>query len=665
MTRTLSLCAAALGMLLYANCATAQVPRVPAPQVQSLTIQGDWGYPCALDWRCGMLPEERWQPLEVVAWVGTRRFVGGFLDEDAARGPFEVVVQVPPQQRGAMVLLEVLAQSPEGHTARFRSLQDSAGRLLDEAGPDGRVGGTGRRPNQVTVLSTALVGLLQDGNGGEWRMGEARLLELLHQVDPRRLMRHAQVFHGVNMGLLPGTGAVDPNALIASTQAVEAFLVDVPEEDLAFAYDSFHTGGQTAFQEVDLGAMDMTMLPPASAGTIAFGRRAGVRLRMNDEWSTDGFSGSAIDTGRVGGVGALFLPNTDSFPRSARVVRPGNASQEFERIAFDCPGSGRVQALRVTARSPGMFRRMAIAGGLEFVEYAESRSHEYRLDVGVDPACAAGLPGYEYEPGYYLAHPTRAVGRARDALAVSGSVVALQLLNPDVELGREDTQFIAGTVDLATGSVDAPGYADSALVAVDADGMLRLEMETLPGSLREGVVDVRIERVRGDGLGAEEWMVSSRLRASTDDHLRAHVTPAVRRAVALALTPQHLEGTWGSGIDLSLPEAVDVATVEFKAVSGEGLAVGSDGVPVPFSWRIEDGDVLASTFALASNPEALLPACPAGADDCNEVQRRVWDPLRRATRGPTERLYVIEEFWRDAGGGLQRESRQLNFYDAY
>ncbi|TXK64570.1 hypothetical protein [Alkalisalibacterium limincola] len=454
MARTLAPLLAALLLLcpasLSAQFGEGRMPRGQAATTEVLTIGGTWGFPCALNWRCSAWSEEQWEALEVVAWVGPDRFEGEFLPDSNFFGGFEVSVQVPPARRGELVLVEVLAASPEGHTARFQSLQGTAARLLEEAGPGGRIGNSEHRPNNVTVLTTALVGLLEEANAGQWRMPEPRLLALLHEVDPNRLLRHAQVFQGINLGIMPGAGSVDPNALIASTDAVEAYLAGVPGQLLEDAYSSLDWGGATAFQEIDFLGLDKTMVPASAPGTVSFGRRDGVRMRMIDDWSEDGFVGSVMDTGATGRVSAMFLPNIDSYPRSARVVRPGHPSFEFEDIHVDCPGVGPVQVLRISARMPSMFRRMAMLAGLEFVEFTESRTLAYRLPVNVDPACRDALPSGEVRRHYYAAHPALQLPRGRMGPVLHAGPVAMQLLNPDPVLGDEDAQFIAGTVDFST-----------------------------------------------------------------------------------------------------------------------------------------------------------------------------------------------------------------------
>lgn len=629
--------------------------QLPQPQTQALTFEGAWGFPCARDYFCGT-PATQWVPLEVAAWVGDEKFVGEastpYMIYD-----FEVTVQVPPSRRGDLVMLEVLAQAPEGHTARFQSLQGMAGELLAEAGPGGRLGYAAHRTTRMSVLTTALVGLLQEANGGDWRMERTRLLELVRRVDPEQLVRHGQVFGGIVRGWLPGAGELDPNALILSSQAVEAYLAGVADPTLQLSHDDYQPPSQEAW--------DRTLVAGAPPGTVPFGRREGVRLRMNDAWATGVWSGSIMDTGRSVDVGGFVGIGTDHHrPFQGRVVRPGEPSRVEQRIRFDCPGVGEVDALRVTGRRPLGYSMLAMVGGVEFGLYGDWHQHHYRLPGGIDPSCLDAVPEPPPRLLYYVAHRPQGFARARLAAMRQGGVLALQWPNPDADYENAVTQFTAGTIDLANATVTAPGYAADAVVDVSPDGMLMVTVDTLPGSVLDGQVELRMERVRSDGLGAEEWMLSTRVSGTVDDHIRAYATPVVGVDTRLALQPDALEGTWRSGVELSRFGTVEASTVDIDAISGQGVAQAPGGEPVPFSWRLDEGSVVASTFVLDSEPDELRAVCPPGALDCREVLRRVWEPLRMSTRSSGRRLYVIEDSWRDDGDGLWREVRQLNFYDA-
>ncbi|TXK64571.1 hypothetical protein [Alkalisalibacterium limincola] len=509
----LALAVALLPVVALAQAPEPRMPRAPAALPQALVIEGWWGYPC-LTTTPNCFPDAAvdWVPLEVAAWVGDEKFIGGFTSFEGDRSEFEVAVQVPPLQRGDMVMLEVTAQAPEGHVARFTSLQDVAYRLQAAADADGRVALGNRRPNMLTILSTALVGLLEEANGGDWRMDEQQFQRLLRQVDPARLMRHALAFQGLVSGALPGAGTVDPNALVASTDAVEAYLADVPEEVLQAVFEQFQTWGSSAYQPIDFEGLDLTLAPGASPGTIAFGRRAGVRMRLRDEWEEQGGFSTVIDTGLVRGLTTFFELHIDSLQRAARVVRPGQPSFESQRITYECAGQGEVQALRITGRNPFMFRRMAMAGALEFVEYTELNDLGYRAIEGDVVPCVETLPVFEAVRHYAVAYPPR--GLARAPVAVPRGPVALQMLNPDPDPMEEDSQFIAGTIDLSTGAVDAPGYASGGTVALGPGAQVSLAVDTLPGSLIDGRVVMRLEGLRDDGLGAAEWGVSSRVEDS-------------------------------------------------------------------------------------------------------------------------------------------------------
>lgn len=652
-------------LVLASTLASAQyMPRQPTPAPQVITIEGSWGYPClSAHTDCPADAEVDWVPLEVAAWRGGERFTGSFSSDGSSDFTFEVPVQVAPQQRGDLVMLELAAQAPEGHTARFTQIVDVAHRLQAQATSEGRVLRNDTRPRMLSIMTTALTGLLTEANGGDWRMDEARLHELLSQTDPTRVMRHALAFQALVSGTLPGAGSVDPNALVASSVAVEAYLADVPEETLAMVFNQFQTRGRSAYQAIDFAALDLTLVSAAAPGTIAFGRRDGFRLRLRDAWDEQWGGSTLIDTGMTRGLTTLFMIHIDSYPRAARVVRPGQPSFESQHFSYDCPGLGEVEAIRVTARNPDMLRRMAVTAGFEFVEFSEQHLLSYQPLVGDDVLpCAEDLPVFEYVRSYRLAYPLNA--RGRSFVSLFGGPVALQLLNPDPDVLQEDSQFIAGTLDLATGAVDAPGYAGTGAVSRDPSGLVLLEVEALSGTLREGVVQMRVEGVRGDGMGAQEWVVSSRVTASLDDHARGHVTPAVALDAGFALGTALLEGTWRSGSDVSRPGAVDAMTMSFNAVSGQGVQQAPGEAGIPFSWLVQDGRMVASTFALDSDPGDFLPACPPEATDCREVLRRVWQPLRMGTREALRRVYVIEETWVEGEQGMEPVSRALNFYDA-
>lgn len=669
MDKPLGRCLAVLLLLLFSAWAAAQAPQarmprnpgdLPPPLAQKLVIEGEWGYPCTLTNQCfPMLPDPAWVALEIAGWVGGERFLGGFTGGQVNEGLFTVTLEVPPHQRDQMVMLEVLAQSPDGHTVRFESIQGVAERLLAEAGSDERLPRTGLRPNGLTVLSTALVGLLRDANGGDWRMDEERFRAVLGHLDPARIMRHGVVLERILQGDWPGLGEFDPNALIASADAVDDYLLDLPGGPPQLRL--FDSRSYPPYQRPSYDALNLTLLPATAPGTVAFGRRTGTRMRSNDRWMPGWYS--LMQPGRRDEARAMFLiGNNDHRPTTIRVVLLDGPAVETRRIGYECPGEGSVWALRTAAHSHLDLWRLAVAAGMEFVEVEQLVEYSYEPIEGDSLPCVDDLPTFEYALSYHLAH--RAGAPARAALGRLRSPFALQVLNPNPDPGEADSQFIAGVVDLRTGVVDVPGYASQGQVAVGSDGLLALSVDTLPDALRPGVVEMRFEPLRSDGLGAQEWMVTSRLSAPADDQVRSLVTPAVRVDPGMRLTRQRLDGIWGSGIDLSHPAVQDVATLAFDAASGQGVARLPGAADIPFSWQLEAGRMAASSFALDSDPGTLLPTCPPGSGACREVLRRVWQPLRMDTRGGLRRVYVIEEIWIEADDGLQRLSRALNFYDA-
>lgn len=651
------------GTSLAAQASQGRMPRSPGalPPVpaQTLVIEGEWLFPCTSANDCFPFPDPpEWLALEVSAWVGQQQFHGEFDDAPSAQGTFEVVIDVTPQLRASMVVVEVLAEHADGHQVRFHAVQGFAGRLLAEAGSSGRLSRTGLRPNGVTELSTALTGLL-DADGDDWRLGEARFLEALARVDPSRIMRHGALMRRILQGQLPGLGVVDVNALMASPEAVEAYLGSLPGgvPDLRV----FDSRFGSPFQMPHHDALDLTLLPAAAPGTVAFGRRAGLRMRSGDPWAP-GYR-SLAEPGRRGGAQAMFLIGTqDRQPRTVRVIAFDDPAMEIDRIRYDCVGNGEVVARRTIRRSSWEMRRMAVVAGFEFLEAERPVGYRYEaLDGGPLP-CVGELPAGGLELTYHRARQVATSGRM--GMALDRMAFAMQWLNPNPVLDEPDSHFIAGVVHLGTGRAEVPGYEPWAWVGLGADGLLTVQLRALPGSTREGTLEARIEPMHGDGVGAAEWLVSMRLSDSGDDQVRAIVTPAVRVDPGMRLVAQRLEGLWGSGVDLSQPGTTDVATLEFDSMLGAGVEWSPAGGRVPFSWTVDAGALVASSFAVDSDPGTLLPECPTGAPDCAEVRRRVWLPLREARAAGAPRLYVIEELWSDDGGGLKRTSRQLNFYDA-
>lgn len=617
------------------------------PPPRRLFIQSRWAYPES--WG-------GWEPVSATAWLGGQAIEAEFQTPT----DFIAEVFVSESAMDDVVVLEVLGEGPDGQRTRFRSVQRSAA-VLFEAAFQGEYLEVDYYPAlRVTPYTTAVAAVLQDLNGGDLVMDDARLRALSPLVDTELMVDHAALFHAVNYQWLPMDGLDgDSYDLIASRTRVQDHLATLAPD--ALVNPRFHLHGFThQFLSVWNEDKDYLMVKPSAEGTVNHGRVTGMRLKPDEVWSGEA-GDTLLDTGWTAGP-EVWLYSQDN----ALVMFTAERSYEAQRFAYFCDG-GVAEAVRLTERIPERLHRYAIAPDFEHFEYVSYHGYSYVPVAGSEVPCQDTLStgrwvwqrSHGYRPGGRIATPVpAALGR-----------VATTLVNPAPIPDQFPSQFTAGVVDFATGAVDVPGYAAQGVVGVDEAGHITLAVDALPGTPRAGRFDYRFEPIREDGYGAQEWAMTARLTDSADNHFRMLATPLVPLQGGLMLDAGMLDGAWTSGFDVS-EEGMALRRAGPFRLHFDGAGMSGDstfaGQPeAPFSWSVEGNRMRASTYALASAPHELLANCPMGISDCREVRRRVWHPLRTATLADgRRRLYVVEEVWQDSGTQLQLLSRRMNFYDA-
>lgn len=617
------------------------------PPPRRLFIHSRWGYPEA--WGGD------WEPIAARVWLGDRPF------EAEWQTPVDLTAEVfvPVSAMDDMVMLEVLGEGPDGQRTRFRSMQRSAAVLFEQAHLGEYLEVDYYPALRVTPYTTAVAAVLQDLNGGDWRMDDARLRELSPLVDTELMVDHAALFHGVNFGWLPMDGqGGDSFELIASRERVRAHLATLPAD--ALSHPRFHLHGFTSqFLSVPGDTIDYLLVMPSAQGTVNHGRVTGLRLKGSEVWDGDARS-TLLDTGWTAGPDVWLTFNADALD----FFTP-ERSYEAQRLSYAC-GGGVAEAVRLTERAPGRLQRYAIAPKFDHFEYVSHHGYQYVSVDGGDVPCVDSL-----STGRWVSqrmHGYRKDGRLPTPAPAALGRVATTLVNPDPIPDQFANQFTAGFIDFASGAVDVPGYAAQGVVGQDEAGYLTLAVDALPGTPRAGRFHYRFEPVRADGHGGQEWFVTGRLRESADDHFRAVATPVARVQRGLAMDAQMIGGAWNSGFDVSEEGTALQRQGPFRlhfdaaTLTGHSTSMGMPGEP--FAWSVEAAGLRMQAFALDSAPHELLTACPAGATDCREVRRRVWQPVRTALlEDGRRRLYVVEEVWRDTDATLHLLSRRMNFYD--
>lgn len=617
------------------------------PPPRRLFIHSEWAYPES--WG-------GWVPVSTTVWLGGQAFEAEFQTPT----DFIAEVFVPESAMHEVVVLEVLGEGPQGQRTRFRAVQRSAAVLFEEASQGEYLEVEYYPALRVTPYTTAVAAMLQDLNGGDLLMDDAHLRALSPLVDTELMVDHAALFHAVNYQWLPMDGqGGDSYDLIASRTRVQDHLATLAPD--ALVNPRFHLHGFThQFLSVWTEDKDYLMVKPSAQGTVNHGRVTGMRLKPDEVW--DGAAGDTLlDTGWTADPD-VWLSSHDN----ALIMFTVERAYDAQRFSYACNG-GVVEAVRLTERVPERLHRYAITPDFEHFEYVSYHGYSYvPVSGGVVPCQDTLSTGrwvwqrsHGYRPGGRIATPApAALGR-----------VATTLVNPAPIPDQFPSQFTAGVVDFATGSVDVPGYAAQGVVGVDEAGYITLAVDALPGTPRAGRFEYRFEPIREDGHGGQEWSMTARLQDSADNHFRMMATPLVRLQGGLVLGAGMLDGAWTSGFDVSEEgmalRRVGPFRLHFDAADWTGHSTFAGQPDAPFSWSVEGNVMRASTFVLATAPHELIANCPMGISDCREVRRRVWQPVRTATLADgRQRLYVVEEVWQESGTQLQRVSRRMNFYDA-